>query len=186
MNTQVKGKFIRMSPRKIRLVADLVRGLDVEKALVRLQFLRKDAVTPVMKLLRSAISNAEENFNLKRNNLFIKSIQVDGGPTLKRWKPRAFGRATPIRKRTAHIVIILGERVETPEEEINKNKETKKSADNLVKIEDMDKIKLIEKEEGGKDKEKEEKPGAESGFASRGKAKKGFAGRIFNRRSGTK
>lgn len=96
-----------MSPRKVRLVIDAIRGLSVEAAETRLQFLPKLAAEPVLKLLRSAIANAEHNFHLKKEDLVVKTITADGGPTLSRSRPRAFGRAAPIRKRTTHINLIL-------------------------------------------------------------------------------
>jgi large subunit ribosomal protein L22 len=99
-----------MSPRKIRLVAGLIRGLDVAKAESQLGFSVKAAARPVLKLLRSAIANAEHNHKLEREGLYIKVITVDGGPMLKRWRARAFGRAAPIRKRTSHITIILSDK----------------------------------------------------------------------------
>ena len=109
MEVQAKAKYIRMSPRKVRLVVDLVRGFNTSEALTQLKFLRKDAVLPVKKLIESAIANAEHNFKLKKENLYIKKITVDKGPILHRWQPRARGRATPIRKRTCHITIVLDE-----------------------------------------------------------------------------
>ena len=110
MEVIAKARFIRMSPRKVRLVVGLIRGLDVDKAEVQLNFSVKAAARPVLKLLRSAIANAEHNHKLKHDNLFVKVITVDGGPMLKRWRARAFGRAAPIRKRTSHISIVLSER----------------------------------------------------------------------------
>jgi len=103
-----------MAPRKVRLVVDLVRGLPVAEAERRLMFLQKDASRPVLKLLQSAIANAEHNFNLDRATLIVKSIAADGGATLKRWRPRAHGRAAPIRKRTTHITIVLAPASEVP------------------------------------------------------------------------
>ncbi len=96
-----------MAPRKVRLVVNLVRGLPVAEAEARLSFLRRDAARPVLKLLRSAIANAEHNFKLERSSLRIKSITADAGATLKRSRPRAHGRAAPIRKRTTHISLVL-------------------------------------------------------------------------------
>lgn len=110
MEVKAKARFIRMSPRKIRLVVNLVRGLDVDDAVAQLRFLNKAAARPVYKLIESARANAENNFKLNPGSLFIKTITVDGGPVLKRWMPRAFGRATPVRKRTAHITVVLDER----------------------------------------------------------------------------
>jgi len=99
-----------MSPKKVRLVADLVRGMDVSAAQAQLTFLKKDAARPVLKLILSAKANAVHNFKLGGDDLFIKTITVDGGPVLHRWMPRAFGRATPLRKRSSHITVVLEER----------------------------------------------------------------------------
>jgi large subunit ribosomal protein L22 len=96
-----------MAPRKVRLVVDLIRGLSVAEAETRLTFLKRDAATPVLKLLRSAIANAEHNFKLDRTTLVVKTITADGGVTMKRFRPRAMGRAAPIRKRTTHVNLIL-------------------------------------------------------------------------------
>ncbi len=99
-----------MAPRKVRLVANLVRGMDLVAAEAQLRFMKKAAARPVLKLLQSARANAENNFKLDRASLFVKSITVDGGPTLHRWRARAFGRAAAIRKRMSHINVILDER----------------------------------------------------------------------------
>jgi large subunit ribosomal protein L22 len=96
-----------MSPRKVRLVIDAVRGLSVLEADQRLQFILKDAARPVLKLLRSAVANAEHNFHLSKEALFVKAISADGGAVLKRFRPRAFGRAAPLRKRTSHINLVI-------------------------------------------------------------------------------
>jgi large subunit ribosomal protein L22 len=100
-----------MSPRKVRLVVDVIRGHSIDEAEHRLMYIQKDAVRPVLKLLKSAIANAENNFQIKKDNLFVKKAFVDMGPSLKRWKPRAFGRAAPILKKSSHVTIILDERV---------------------------------------------------------------------------
>lgn len=107
MEVTAKVRHLRMSPKKVRLVTDLVKGMDIDKAEAQLRFVRKAAAYPVLKLLRSAKANAEHNFKLEPSGLFIKSIVVDGGPVLHRWRPRAFGRATPIRKRSSHITLVL-------------------------------------------------------------------------------
>lgn len=99
-----------MSPRKVRLVINTIRGLSVGVADTRLTFLNKGASLPVQKLLRSAIANAEHNFHLNKEDLFVKTITADGGATIKRSRPRAFGRGAPIRKRTTHINIVLADR----------------------------------------------------------------------------
>ncbi|KKU13057.1 MAG: 50S ribosomal protein L22 [Parcubacteria group bacterium GW2011_GWC2_45_7] len=109
--TEVKAvaKYIRMSPRKVRLVADLIRGKSTGEAQVILQYTAKLAREPLLKLLRSALANAKDK-KMETEKLYIKQITADGGPVLKRSAPRAFGRAAPIRKRTSHITIVLGER----------------------------------------------------------------------------
>lgn len=98
-----------MAPRKVRLVVDLVRGLPVAEAETRLRFIQKASARPVLKLLQSAIANAEHNFKLDRSTLWIKTITADSGVTLKRSRPRAMGSAAPIRKRTTHVNIILSD-----------------------------------------------------------------------------
>ena len=102
-------RHLRMAPRKVRLIVDAVRGLSVAEAETRLQFIHRDASRPVLKLIQSATANAEHNFKLDRANLFIKTITADAGTTLKRFRPRAMGRAAPIRKRTTHISIVLSD-----------------------------------------------------------------------------
>jgi large subunit ribosomal protein L22 len=102
---------VRISPRKVRLVVDIVRGKSVSQAMNILAFTRKKAALPVQKLLKSAVANAVENHGVRdADDLVIDRIMVDEGPTLKRFTPRARGRATPIRKRTSHIRILLRER----------------------------------------------------------------------------
>ena len=99
---------VRISPRKVRLVVDTVRGKSVSQAMNILAFTRKKAAQPVQKLLKSAVANAVENHGVGDvDALVIDRIMVDEGPTLKRFTPRARGRATPIHKRTSHIRILL-------------------------------------------------------------------------------
>lgn len=102
-------KNYRQSPRKVRLVADTIRGKSVEQANNILTFASKKASHPLKKLLGSAIANATHNFNLKTEYLFVKEITVDGGPIIKRWRARARGRAFPIHKHTSHVRLILAE-----------------------------------------------------------------------------
>ncbi len=111
MDVKAFLRNLRIAPRKVRLVVNLVRGLSVAEAEARLSFLRREAARPVLKLLRSAIANAEHNFKLERSSLLIKSITADSGITLKRSRPRAHGRAAPIRKRTTHIALVLSDAV---------------------------------------------------------------------------
>lgn len=100
-----------MSPRKVRLIADNVRGMDVIAADAQLEHLARAAALPLRKLIASAAANGEHNLGLDRANLFIERVFVNQGPTLKRFRPRAFGRAATIRKRTSHVTVVLDERV---------------------------------------------------------------------------
>jgi large subunit ribosomal protein L22 len=102
-------KYVPMSPRKVRLVIDQVRGMAVDEALAILKFTPKAAAKPVTKVIESAIANAEENFGLAREDLRISEIFADGGPTHKRWKAGARGRAKPRLKRSSHITVVLEE-----------------------------------------------------------------------------
>jgi len=105
---KASATHIRISPRKVRMVVDTVRGKSVSQALSILEFTRKKAALPIQKLLKSAVANATENDGISDvDTLVIDRIMVDEGPTLKRFMPRARGRATPIRKRTSHIRIVL-------------------------------------------------------------------------------
>ncbi|MBL7141721.1 50S ribosomal protein L22 [Patescibacteria group bacterium] len=115
MQVKATSKYLRISPKKMRLVVDLIRGMNAQAALDQLDFIPKRASLLISKVLKSAIANAEHNFKLKKENLFIKEIFINQGPTLKRWRARAFGRAAPIRKRSSHLEIVLGEKVVTPE-----------------------------------------------------------------------
>lgn len=112
MEITAKLKNLRRAPRKVRLVANLIKGMDAIQAENELKFSVKDSAKPLLKLLKSAVANAENNFHLEKNNLYISKITVDGGPGLKRWRPRAFGRAAQVIKRTSHINIVLAEKVE--------------------------------------------------------------------------
>ncbi len=107
MEVQASARYIRMSPTKVRLVIDIVRGLKVRDAQAQLAFMKKAAAEPVLKLLNSAIANASHNFQMEKESLYIKSIVADGGPMLGRFRARAMGRAAPIRKRSSHISIVL-------------------------------------------------------------------------------
>lgn len=107
MEVRAHLRYLRIAPRKVRLVVDLVRGLPVDQAIDQLSVLQKRSALPVLKLLNSAIANAEHNFHLERSSLRIKSIVANEGPRLKRWQPRAFGRAAEILKKMTHITIVL-------------------------------------------------------------------------------
>jgi len=137
MEVKAKVRYLRVSPRKVRLVIDMIRGKNVAEALDILTFSNKWAKRPIVKLLDSAVANAKHNFSLEEDNLYIKSIRADGGPMLKRWRPRAFGRASTIRKRTTHIEIILDEiSKEEPEAKTSevKTKNIKEKEQKNVKV----------------------------------------------------
>lgn len=199
MQVQAQVKYLRMSPKKLRLIADVIRGMKVETAINSLAFVNKLATRPVIKLLNSAISNAVNNFDLKKENLYIKEIKVDMAGMLKRWQFKAHGRATPLRKRNAHILIVLDELVPT------KAKSKKVKADKPIKVKSLDnlkeqvapeKLKLPKEEKLDKEHEKELKEEIID-VRSEGKHRhkqnldkrqmkgdKGFIKKMFNRKSG--
>ncbi|MBI4709132.1 MAG: 50S ribosomal protein L22 [Candidatus Portnoybacteria bacterium] len=139
MKVTAKLDNLRMSPRKVRLVANLVKGMNAKKAQAQLRFMSKKTAEPLYKLLSSAIGNAKHNFSLDENNLFISKLTVEAGLSLKRWLPRAMGRATPILKRTSKINLILDEKVPTKISDIKKKKSTGK--------EELREKSIVEKEE---------------------------------------
>jgi large subunit ribosomal protein L22 len=110
MDIRAKGKFLRISPPKVRLIADVVKGKPVEIGLNTLKFMPNKAAGLVEKILKSAVANADQNANLNVDSLFIKNIIVDGGPTMKRFGARARGRGTRILKRSSHITVIIEQR----------------------------------------------------------------------------
>ncbi len=112
MKARAHARHIRQSPYKVRRVLDLVRGLPVDEARVVLDFTNRKAAGTIKKVLNSAIANAEHNFALDADELYVAEAYADEGPTLKRWRPRARGRATKIRKRTSHITIIVADEEE--------------------------------------------------------------------------
>lgn len=111
LEARAKARWVHMAPRKMRLVADLVRGMAVRQAVNDLHFLSKKASIPVEKTVRSALANLlamEAASKVDPADVYIKTIMVDEGPTQKRWRPRAMGRATKIRKRTSHLTVVVG------------------------------------------------------------------------------
>ena len=149
MKSHAKLKNLRVAPRKVRLLVDLIRGKRVEDALVQLQFSKKHAAIPVKKLLESAVANAVHNHQAIPESLVITTAFVDEGRILKRWMPRAMGRATPIRKRTSHITLVLegqaASSTDTPatKKKEGENDETASSVDKQNKKET--KVKTSEK-----------------------------------------
>lgn len=109
MKVKAQAKYIRMSPSKVRLVLDQVRGLPAADALVLLKFSERGASDPVYKVLASAVANADNNYGFDAEELVVSECFADEGPTLKRWRPRARGRATAIQKKTSHITIVVSD-----------------------------------------------------------------------------
>ncbi len=110
MEARAVSRHLRIAPRKARLVVDLIRGKNVGEALQILDFVPKKGARLVAKTLKSVIANAESRQRVDVDRLYVSRVMVDGGTTLKRFLPRAHGRATPIRKRTSHVTIVVDER----------------------------------------------------------------------------
>ena len=180
MKVNAKLNNIRIAPRKSKLVADLIKGLDVAEALDQLDVHVKRTSPYIKKLLLSAIANAENNFGLDKNNLYVFDVQVGSGPTLKRWRARAFGRAGEILKRTSKIEIILEERVE------GKNRKTKEEMAAEMKKRMKEKQKeekqLEEKQESGHNIEHNDSNAGEE-TSKKEAPKKGWTRKIFQRKS---
>ncbi|MDP3047198.1 MAG: 50S ribosomal protein L22 [Chloroflexota bacterium] len=110
MEVKAVAKYIRTSPRKVRLVVDLVRGRPVVEALALLRFMPQAAAQDVAKVVKSAVANAEQNKHMSAEDLFISRIMADEGPTMKRFLPRSHGRSSPILKRSSHITVVVDEK----------------------------------------------------------------------------
>lgn len=159
---------LRISPRKVRLVADLIRNASVDEARQQLVHNPKRAAKSVLKLLESAVANAENNFKMDTQTLSVKSITVGPGSVLKRYRPRAFGRATTIRKRMSHVKLVL----RGPEPESKKTKDTIKKREDEpqkpVNKKELDKRVKAEKDVGAKDMEKQPAQKGETGADTEG------------------
>ena len=179
MEIKVSTRYLKQAPRKLRLVADLVRGKNLATALNLCQFSPKVAATHIKKLLISGQAAAVNNFSLDKNNLYVKSIQVDQGPSLKRWRPRAHGRAARINHFTSHLWLSLAE---VKDSGVKASK--KLALDKPVSL-SADKPKALapEVKSGGV-----ENLAAESAtgvqLKSESGAKKGFTKKMFRRKSG--
>lgn len=110
MEAMAKATYIRISPRKVKIVLDLIRGKSIDEALAIVKFTSKSACEPIEKLLKSALANAENNFNMSRSDLYVAECFACPGPIMKRIRPRAQGRAFRIDKRTSHITVVLKEK----------------------------------------------------------------------------
>lgn len=109
METKAVAKYIRITPQKARLIADIVRGMDANTAITTLKFMPKKGAKIIKKVIESAVANADQTSTIDVDTLYIKTIHIDGGPMLKRFRPRAMGRATRILKRTSHITVVVDE-----------------------------------------------------------------------------
>lgn len=127
MEVIAKGKYIRVSPKKVREIATLIRGKNARFALETVNSLPHAGAAVVKKVLGSAMANAENNFNLDKEALTVSTVLVDGGPTLKRWRPRAKGAASSIKKRTSHITIVVSGDVKTKVKKVDSNEAEKKN-----------------------------------------------------------
>ncbi|MFH1875006.1 MAG: 50S ribosomal protein L22 [Pseudomonadota bacterium] len=110
MAVVAKAKYIRITPRKMRVVANQIRGKGVQGAIDYLNFCKRSAATPILKVVKSALANAEQKGGIDVDNLYVKTILIDEGPTMRRWLPRARGMATKILKRSSHVSIELEEK----------------------------------------------------------------------------
>ncbi len=185
---------LRTSPRKVRLVIDVIRSMPTAKALDQLRFLNKKATDPISTLIESAVANAVNNFGLDKDNLFVKSIMVNEGRTLKRWMPKAHGRATTIRKRSCHVILVLGEIKDSGVKTAKKQKveepvKIESLAGSVKELPKAKKIKTVVKEV--KESEDASKEIVEPTMSGRhghakieGGSSKGFAGKMFRRKSG--
>ena len=188
MKVTAKLNNLRISPRKVRLMANFIKGQDVLPALDQLGTTVKAGTAQLKKLLESAVANAENNFGIDKNNLYVYSAIVEAGATLKRWMPKAYGRAGAIRKRTSKVIIVLEERVEGLGRKSKEQMEKEKKAR-------LDAIKKQEKEmkaqaEGEEKKEKKSEKVAEKIEGERGKkgeaetkGKGNWTNKIFRRKS---
>ncbi len=110
MNGKARSGYLRISPRKVRIVANQLRGKNINKAIMLLTFCQKEAAKPLLKLIRSATNNVARTGQVDVNNLFVKELRVDAGPTMKRWMPRSRGMATPLLKRTSKVIVVVEEK----------------------------------------------------------------------------
>lgn len=191
MEVKASARYIRISPRKVRLVVSLVRGMKLASAYEQLKFVGKGAAEPVRKAIASAAANAVHNFSLSEDNLLVKEIRVDSGPVLKRWLPRAHGHASPLRKRMSHIMVTLGEVKDSgikagrkeaveapmklgaiPKEDEGIKTEAKAAGRPNEPIDDKSK-KIVDPRREGRGSNRAE-----------GGGKQGFTSKLFNRKSG--
>lgn len=173
---------LRIAPRKSKLVADLIKGKDVLEALDQLESYVKRTSLHMKKLLLSAIANSENNFGLDKNNLYVYDVKVGAGPMLKRWMPKAFGRAGEILKRTSKIEIILEERIEGKNRKTQEEMEAEKKK--RLKEKKKEEKEMEEKKEAEKkSKERTEEKKKDEDHMKKEAPQKSWAKKIFQRKS---
>jgi len=184
MKVSARLNNLRISPRKVRLIADLIKGQEALEAVNQLNMNVKAGNEQVRKLLESAIANAENNFGLDKTNLYVFSVVVEAGATLKRWMPKAYGRAGAIRKRTCKVIITLEERVEGKGRKSQEQMEKEKKA-RLAEIKKREKEALANIEEGEKAEKKGKKivEKVETEKVNKSDGKGNWAKKIFQRKS---
>lgn len=171
MQASAKLNYLHIAPRKVRLIVDMIRKKSVKEAEKILNFMPQRAALPVMKLIKSAVSNAKNSFGLEESNLFISKITVDEGPKMKKWMPRARGSPSPIHKKTSHVSLVL--------DEIEKGKAKVKKDQESLKVEEEKKQEKIAKNI--------QKPKISRGETERKKPRlERIARRIFGRKSFSK
>jgi len=181
MKVKVKAKLnnLRISPRKVRVSADMVRNCSIDEAIFRLNNTIKKANEPVRKLIESAVANAQNDFDLNIEDLVVADIQVGEGVTLKRWIPRAYGRATPILKRSSHIYVVLEtdkgiKKVVKDDEKVKESTKKKSGREDIIEKVDIKEDSIIKSSKKGH-------------FEVEGKRKesreKGWSKKIFRKKS---
>jgi len=184
MKVTAKLNNVRISPRKIRLVANFIKGLDVDDAIQQIDAKVKKGDLEIKKLLLSAVANAENNFGIDRNNMYVSEILVGAGSTLKRWMPKAYGRAGAIRKRTSKIILTVDERIEgkgrKSKEELEKERKARLEAKKKLQKE------MEAQEQENKQEEKKEiskLPAKEADKVKKAEGKGNWTSKIFRRKS---
>lgn len=186
MEVKASLNNLRISPRKARLVANLIKGMDAGKAKAQLSFLIKKPAPLILKLVNSAVANAKHNFNIEASNLYIDKITVEAGATLKRWMPRAMGRASAIRKRTCSVNLILKEFISTGEEKkIGNSKPEIMKSDEVFSSKERDIEEINTMEDKKIKKSPDAKPYGRTGQGKKKAARQtiGSAKRVFRRKS---
>jgi len=187
MKIKAKLKNLRISPRKVRVSADMIRGCDIKEAIFRLENTTKKANEPLQKLLESAIANAENNFDLSVDNLRVAEILVGEGVTLKRWRPRAYGRASQILKRSSHIYLTLevGKTVSEDDKSVDKKETKEQKKAEIIKDKTEGSEKTVEKvvEKKGSVGKKEKRGYYKVESKRKESREKGWSKKIFRKKS---